>query len=98
MIVEVQVLPQPPGTSDRPYAHVDAAIGVIKGAGLRYEVGALGTTLEGEPDEVWPLVRRVHEACLQAGATGVLSVVKLAQSAPGERQATMDGLTGPHRS
>jgi uncharacterized protein YqgV (UPF0045/DUF77 family) len=98
VIVEIECVPQPLGTEERPYAHVDAAIGVIAGSGLKYEVGALGTTLEGEPDEVWPLLRRVHEACVEAGAHHVLSVVKIAQAASGERQATMDGLTGPHRS
>ena len=55
MIAEIQCLPQPLGTSDDRYAHVDAAIAVIEASGVAYEVGALGTTLEGPPDQVWPL-------------------------------------------
>lgn len=98
MIVEIQCIAQPLGTPGRPYAHVDAAIGVIEASGLRYEVGALGTTVEGEPDHVWPLLRRVHEACLEAGADSVVSVVKVAQAGPGRPQATIDGLTAAHRS
>jgi Asp-tRNA(Asn)/Glu-tRNA(Gln) amidotransferase A subunit family amidase len=52
---------------------VEAAIAVIKASGLRHEVGALGTTLEGEADEVWATLRAAHEAMIAAGATGGLS-------------------------
>jgi uncharacterized protein YqgV (UPF0045/DUF77 family) len=94
MIVEIECIAQPLGTAEQPYAHVDAAIGVIAGSGLRYEVEALGTTVEGEPDELWPLLRRVHEACLEAGADSVVSVVKVAQS---RRPVSVDDLTGGWR-
>ena len=53
MIAEIQVAPSPPGTAEDPHAHVEAAIAVIQASGLRYEVGALGTTLEGDADAVW---------------------------------------------
>lgn len=79
MIVEIQVLPSPSGTDDEPYAHVHAAIEVIARSGVTYEVGPLGTSLEGEPDVVWPLIRQVHEACLAAGADRVITVLKLAE-------------------
>ena len=79
MIVEIQCLPFPPGTAASRFAHIDAAIKVIQDSGLKYEVGSLGTTLEGDPDVVWPLVRRVHEACLESGAGAVVSVVKFEQ-------------------
>lgn len=98
MIVEIQCIPRPPGTVEVPYAHVHAAIRLIQSSGLPYEVGALGTTLEGEPDEVWPLLRRVHEACLDAGAEGVISVVKVAQTAVGRTAPTMDSLTDAYRT
>lgn len=97
MIVEIQCIAQPPGTAEQPYAHIDAAIAVIEASGLRYEVEALGTTVEGEPDELWPLLRRVHEATLTAGAERVLSVVKIGQSGSGGGQPTMDSLTGKFR-
>ena len=51
MIVELQCIPNPPGTPDRRYAHIEAAIAVIEASGLRYEVSALGTAVEGSPDE-----------------------------------------------
>jgi uncharacterized protein YqgV (UPF0045/DUF77 family) len=78
MIAEIQVAPSPPGTEDNPNAHVEAAIAVIQASGLRYEVGALGTTLEGEDDHVWATLRATHEAMLAAGATGGISHVKVA--------------------
>ena len=78
MIAEIQVAPSPPGTAEDPHAYVEAAVRVIQASGLRYEVGALGTTLEGDDDVVWATVRAEHEAMLAAGATSGLSHVKIA--------------------
>lgn len=95
MIVEIQVLPSPAGTPEDPHAHIEAAIAVIQESGVHFEVGPLGTTFEGEPDELWPLLRRVHEAVLTAGASSAVSVVKIAQGSTGTR--TMDSLTSKFR-
>ncbi len=92
MIAEIQVAPSPPGTPDDPHAHVEAAIAVIQASGLRYEVGALGTTLEGEADEVWATLRAAHEAMLAAGATAGLSHIKVASV-----NRTMESLTQKFR-
>lgn len=81
MLAEIQVAPRPAGTSEKPYAHVDAAIAVIQASGLTYEVHALGTVVEGAPEEIWPLLRRVHEATLDAGATSSAAVIKVSQGA-----------------
>ncbi|GAB4332741.1 MAG: thiamine-binding protein [Dehalococcoidia bacterium] len=97
MIVEIQVLPSPAGTAENKYAHIESAIAAIQASGLTYEVGALGTTIEGDPDEVWPLVRRVHEACLESGARGVISVVKFEQVADPASAPTIDSLTSKFR-
>ncbi len=92
VIAEIQVAPSPPGTTEDPHAHVEAAIAVIEASGLRYEVGALGTTLEGEADQVWATLRAAHEAMLAAGATGGLSHIKVASV-----NRTMDSLTAKFR-
>ncbi len=92
VIAEIQVAPAPPGTADDPHAHVEAAIEVIAGSGLRYEVGALGTTLEGSADAVWDTLRAAHEAMMLAGADGGLSHVKIASV-----RRTMDSLTRKFR-
>jgi uncharacterized protein YqgV (UPF0045/DUF77 family) len=92
VIAEIQVAPSPPGTDEDPHAHVEAAIAVIARSGLRYEVGALGTTLEGDADVVWDTLRAAHEAMMLAGANGGLSHVKIASV-----QRTMDSLTTKFR-
>jgi uncharacterized protein YqgV (UPF0045/DUF77 family) len=92
LIAEIQVAPSPPGTADNPHAHVEAAIAVIAGSGLHHEVGALGTTLEGDADAVWSTLRAAHEAMLAAGATGGISHVKIATVG-----RTMDSLTTKFR-
>ena len=92
VIAEIQVAPSPPGTPEDPHAHVEAAIAVIQASGLRYEVGALGTTLEGGADEVWATLRAAHEAMIAAGATGGLSHIKVASV-----NRTMDSLTRKFR-
>lgn len=96
MLAEIQVLPQPAGTSEQPYAHVDAAIAVIAASGLRHEVHALGTVLEGPPAAVWEVLRQVHEATLAAGASATATVVKLYEGAADT--PAMDALVAPHRA
>jgi len=96
VIIEIQCLPNPAGTPADPHAHIEAAIAVIQGSAVHYEVGPLGTTFEGEPDELWPLLRRVHEAVLEAGADSSVSIVKIAQGRAGSSR-TMDSLTHKFR-
>lgn len=93
MIVEIQCLPSPAGTPDNPHANVEAAIAVIAGSGVHHEVGPLGTSLEGEPDVIWPLLRQIHDACMAAGATANISVIKVAEGVP----KSMDDLTRKFR-
>lgn len=81
LIAELQVLPRPVGTADDRYKHVDAAIAVIKASGLRYEVHALGTIVEGPPEKIWPLLQAVHEATLASGAERTLSLFKVSGGA-----------------
>jgi uncharacterized protein YqgV (UPF0045/DUF77 family) len=97
MIVESQVLPTPSGTPERRWANVSAAIDVIQQSGLSYEVGALGTSIEGEPDAVWDLVRRVHEAALAAAQT-VITILKVVQIADPAADITINDLVGQYRT
>ena len=92
MIAEIQVAPSPAGTPEDPHAYVEAAIRVIQASGLRHEVGALGTTLEGDDDAVWATLRAAHEAMLAAGATSGLSHIKVASVG-----RTMESLTSKFR-
>jgi uncharacterized protein YqgV (UPF0045/DUF77 family) len=92
VIAEIQVAPSPPGTPENPHAHVEAAIAVIQASGLHHEVGALGTTLEGDADAVWTTLRAAHDAMIAAGATGGISHLKVATV-----DRTMDSLTRTFR-
>jgi len=98
MLVEIQVLPTPLGTSDDRYRYVDAAIARIAASGERHDVGALGTTIEGDTNALWALVRAAHDATLAAGATQVVTVIKIAQGADDASGLTIDALTARHRS
>ena len=92
MIAEIQVAPSPAGTPEDPHAYVEAAVRVIQASGLRHEVGALGTTLEGDDDAVWATLRAAHQAMLAAGATSGLSHIKVASVG-----RTMESLTSKFR-
>lgn len=81
MIAEIQVLPRPLGTPEDRYKYVDAAIAVIQASGLKYEVNAMGTVVEGPPQRIWPLLQAVHQATLEAGAERTLSIIKVSNSA-----------------
>jgi uncharacterized protein YqgV (UPF0045/DUF77 family) len=97
ILAEIQCLPSPPGTADDRHAHVEAAIAEIQRAGVEHEVGALGTTLQGAADVVWPLLRRVHDACLAAGATSAVTVIKVASAADPQQTPRIDDLTAKFR-
>jgi len=92
VIAEIQCLPSPPGSPDVTYAHIEAAIAVVAASGLTYEVGALGTTFEGPPGEVWTVLRDAHEATLAAGASSVVTVVKVFQADDPEHRDVGPGI------
>ncbi len=59
-------------------AHVTAAIEVLRAQEqVRYELGSMFTTLEGDLDEIMALVRRMQEAVFAAGAKRVSTVLKI---------------------
>ena len=97
MIIDIECMAHPPGTAGDPYRHIDAAIAVVQQSGLKYQVNALGTTVEGESDALWALARRVHEACLESGAEALLTLVKIEQTRDPARQPTIDSLTAKFR-
>jgi uncharacterized protein YqgV (UPF0045/DUF77 family) len=98
MIAEIQCLPNPPGNEQGRWAHVEAAIAVIECSGLAYEVGALGTTIEGDPGAVWAVLRDAHEACLAAGASGLVTVIKVEQTGDAASQPSIAELVGKFRT
>lgn len=56
---------------------VDAAVEAIRKCGLKYEVGAMGTTIEGPLDKVVDAVRAVHQAAMECGTERVITEVRI---------------------
>jgi uncharacterized protein YqgV (UPF0045/DUF77 family) len=80
MIVEIETLPYPEGNARNRYHVIEEAINIAEQSGLKYEVSPLSTTLEGSPDQVWSVLRQMHEATLKAGAEKVHTNIKLCQA------------------
>lgn len=64
VVAELSITPMVEGEM-KPF--VDAALEEIKKSGLKYEVDAMGTTIEGELDDVLDTVKRAHEAVRRTG-------------------------------
>jgi uncharacterized protein (TIGR00106 family) len=75
-IVAVSITPIGEGTSVG--ALVGEAVRVLRAQpGVRFELGPMFTTLEGDLDELLALVRRMQEAVFAAGARRVSTVLKI---------------------
>lgn len=59
------------------YPMVDRVIELIKDSGLKYIVGPMETTIEGDLDTLLELVKKAHHLCVEAGTQRVISVVKI---------------------
>jgi len=79
--VSLQVIPVV--TEDRIYPVVDKVIEYIKSCGVKYEVGPMETTMEGELSVLLEIVEKAQEICVSNGASRVLSVVKIDYKAEG---------------
>ncbi len=45
--------------------------------GIKYQLTAMGTILEGDLDELLALIRKMHEVPFEAGSKRVLTVLKI---------------------
>lgn len=75
-----QVLPVVP--EEQLYPVVDKAIEVVQKSGVKYEVGPTETSMEGDLDDLWEIVKKAQTACIEAGASRVITIVKI-DYAPG---------------
>ena len=88
--VSVQVLP----LAEAAIPIVDRAIQVIAGSGVHYEVGPMETVMEGPLDELLEIAKRAHLACFAAGASQVVTIIKIGDRVGG---TTMAEKVGPYR-
>ena len=90
--LSLQVLPVVP--EDRIYDVVDRVIDYIKDSGVKYIVGPMETTMEGELDILLDIVKEANHICIREGAARVVSVVKIDYKPEG---VTMDEKVGKYR-
>ena len=72
--VELQVIP---GGVEDVYGVVDSVIAMIASRGVKYVVGPMGTTMEGELHQLLEIVEKAQTLCVEKGASRVMSVVKI---------------------
>ena len=92
--VAIQVLPNVVD-NDELIRIVDEAIAYIKSFGLHSVVGAFETTVEGDYDTLMEIVKGCSRICVEAGAPGVMTYVKINFNPEGV--LTIDQKTAKHQ-
>lgn len=90
--VSLQVIPNVP--EERIYHVVDKVIEMIDRSGVKYEVGPMETTMEGNLDTLLEIVKKAQSICVEEGANRVVSVVKIDYKKEG---VTMDEKISKYR-
>lgn len=90
--VSIQVLPVV--KEEELYGVVDKVIEYIDSCGVKYEVGAMETTMEGELDQLLEIVKKAQEICVENGAARVVSIIKIDYKPNG---VTMNEKIGKYR-
>jgi uncharacterized protein (TIGR00106 family) len=85
-IVDLCVVPLGVGVSVSEY--VVACERILKEAGLKSQLHAYGTNIEGEWDAVFAAIKRCHETVHAMGAPRISTVIKLGTRV--DREQTMD--------
>lgn len=73
--VSLQVIPNV--EEERIYPVVDKVIEYIASTGVKYEVSAMETTMEGELNFLLEIVKNAQDICIKEGAKRVCSMVKI---------------------
>ncbi len=92
-LMNIQIIPKVHDLDDL-YPTVEAAIALVESSGLVYEVGALGTTVEGQLSELVDLVKAMNDAVIEHGAVSVISQIRFYL---GQDDISMDTLTSKFR-
>ena len=75
-VAEISVVPLGvPGTSLS--SHVARVLQVLKKSSLKYELTGMGTIISGDIDEIWKVMREMHEICFNDDVSRVLSIVRI---------------------
>src|SRR3989344_2186962 len=74
--IAVQVMPKA-NDQKKIIEIIDKVIETVKTSGIKYEVGPMETTMEGELDALMEIVRKAQYVSIQAGAANVFTNVKI---------------------
>ena len=78
IIADIAVAPlRPYKGEEEMYKVVDACIEIIQNSGLNYEIGAMSTTVEGEFDEVFEIIKKAHKLPFELGCERVITTVRI---------------------
>lgn len=95
VIADVAVVPlRPYKGEEEMYKVVDACIEEIKNSGLKYEIGAMSTTIEGDFDGVFELLKKIHKIPFDLGCERVITTARIDEKAGG---ITIDEKLKNHR-
>ncbi|MGL5328336.1 MAG: MTH1187 family thiamine-binding protein [Peptostreptococcaceae bacterium] len=84
VIADVAVMPlRPYSGEEEMYKVVDACIEEISSSGLKYEVGANSTTIEGDFEEVFDLLKKIHKIPFNLGCERVITVARIDEKSGG---------------
>jgi uncharacterized protein YqgV (UPF0045/DUF77 family) len=61
---------------------VDRAIEIVKNSNVPYQVSAMETTMRGNIDELFEIVKAAQQACIDHGAVEVITNVKIHNRTP----------------
>ena len=92
--VAIQVLPKV-ATNEETIRIVDNVIKYIKSFDVKAEVGPFETTVEGDYDTLMEIVKGCQMICINAGAPGVMTYVKINYAPDGV--LTIDEKCAKHR-
>ncbi|HVA96184.1 MAG TPA: thiamine-binding protein [Candidatus Acidoferrales bacterium] len=90
--IAFQVMPKTTGDAIK---IIDKVIAIVKKSGVKYEVGPMETTMEGDLDTLFDIVREAQDVAIKAGATQVFTNVKILYNPKGVM--TIDEKVTKHR-
>jgi uncharacterized protein YqgV (UPF0045/DUF77 family) len=74
--IALQIIPKAKDDKNM-IAIIDEVIALISRSGVRYEVGPMETTMEGDLDTLCDIVRKAQDIAIKKGASSVFSNIKI---------------------
>ena len=75
-ILELTLVPIGTGSTSVS-GYIAQASKILKESDIKHELNPMGTVLEGDPDELFDLVRKMQEEVFNTGAKRVYTVIKM---------------------